>query len=954
MPNLTPDQETARAAIAALVKKFHNASPSERKNKNESDTRHHYILPLFRALGWDSEDSAQMRAEQNIKGKRVDFSFLINGKPRFLLETKAIGEDLNKSEYIKQARDYAWNKGVTWAVLSDFEGTRVFNAEWKEADPLHAQVLNFSVEEYLKKFEELWLLSRAAMAAGLLDAKAERDFKKTPRTPITESLFGQLIDARKKLYDDFRGFNALLFHQERLVDDAVQRMLDRLIFLRTAEDRAVEHESLRSIVRSAPAGKVSETLAKYLHKLDAVYNSQLFASHPTDAFYCTDDTLTNVIEGLYLTPARDAEYNFAAIDADVLGRVYEQYLGEVISEYAKSEAKKKKRKSQGIYYTPTFVVRYIVEQTLGRYLQENGYNASKPVRVLDPACGSGSFLIEAFDVLDRFVARQEGSARDKHDVRAAMRQRQILEQNLFGVDLDEQAVEVARLNVMLKALYRREKIPMLKHIARGDSLLSGTDAELEKFFGAGWENKHAFNWDERFAEPMHAGGFDVVVGNPPWLMAGYYLENDLSYLREHYESASGKFDLYYLFIELGTRLLKENGYLGMIVPNKFFQTQSAENLRNYLASRSLVETIIDFGEEQLFHGATNYSSILLLRKSSNATILYAKSNKDMSLVESYKLSATTLTRATWNFGEQNLQTIFGTMEKKGQPLSEIVQRFGTGVQSGADKLMMFDSPTARKLELEKELMRSIYRGRDVRRYTLASAPKQLLFPYSEKKNEFVIFTKKEMEKNYPSAFTYLEKNKKHLAKRIWFGKNAKELSGEWYGLMYLDSAPAFKAPHLLTPSLSNRSNFALGDETLFVTGTAGVTSVIFDENLKENILYFLGILNSALLSLYAVNHSTVFQGGYRKFSASYLKKLPIRRINFSIPAEKRAHDHIVALVERMLKLHKDLQATNELDAERRGELLERIARTDGEIDEKVYEVYELSAEERRTLERESR
>lgn len=501
-------KESAYKEIKGRVDRFKTMSKRERDALNEQDTRIAFILPMFNALGWDTTDPAHMRAEQNIKGKRVDFAFLINGKPRLLLETKAISEDLNKPEYIKQARDYAWNKGVTWAVLSDFEGTRVFNAEWKEADPLYAQVLHLSVDEYLNRFDELWLLSREAMSAGLLDAKAERDFKKTPRTPITASLFGQLIQARVNLYKDFTAFNKSLFNQPRVIDDAVQRMLDRMIFLRTAEDRGVETNSLRGIIRSAPAGKMSAALAHHFRSLDAVYNSQLFASYPTDSFYCTDDTLTGVVEGLYLTPSHDAEYNFAAIDADVLGRVYEQYLGYAATEIAAKpssrgraktgtdDAKQKKRKSQGIYYTPTFVVRYIVRQTLGRYLDENGYNPSKPVRVLDPASGSGSFLIDAFDVLDRYLARQEGSEQDKHDTRAAMRQRRILEQNLFGVDKDEQAVEVARLNLMLKALYQRDKLPMLKHIARGDSLISGTEEELKKYFGADWESKHAFNWAE--------------------------------------------------------------------------------------------------------------------------------------------------------------------------------------------------------------------------------------------------------------------------------------------------------------------------------------------------------------------------------------------------------------------------------------------------------------------------
>jgi hypothetical protein len=198
-------------------------------------------------------------------------------------------------------------------------------------------------------------------------------------------------------------------------------------------------------------------------------------------------------------------------------------------------------------------------------------------------------------------------------------------------------------------------------------------------------------------------------------------------------------------------------------------------------------------------------------------------------------------------------------------------------------------------------------------------------------------------KGYKNIYSLLSKNKAKLAQRIWFDKRAEELSGKWYGMMYLDSYTSFAVPHILTPSLSDRSNFAMGTGGLFATGTAGVTSVILREGISENILYLLGLLNSVLISFYAIGHSPVFSGGYYKFSSPYLRRIPIRRINLSDVADKAKHDNMVSLVKRMLDLHKRLAVAKTPDDKTR--LRRQIEATDSEIDRLVYDLYGLTEEE---------
>ena len=245
-----------------------------------------------------------------------------------------------------------------------------------------------------------------------------------------------------------------------------------------------------------------------------VYNSELFARHFSEELYVHPHRVGR--SHRRAVRKNFVHYNFNAIEADVLGTVYEQYLGSMVAEPMEDPAaanadaallapRKRadrgrappKRKSQGIYYTPAFITKYIVQQTVGRYLDENGYNPSPPPRILDMACGSGSFLIEAFDVLDGFVARQRGQAYgEKEGLDDSLRRLELLNNLHLRGGQGKQAVDVARLNLLLRALHWREKLPMLTNIHHADSLRPET-----------WE----------YFKTMQAGGFDIIIGNPPYV-----------------------------------------------------------------------------------------------------------------------------------------------------------------------------------------------------------------------------------------------------------------------------------------------------------------------------------------------------------------------------------------------------------------------------------------------------
>jgi hypothetical protein len=257
-------------------------------------------------------------------------------------------------------------------------------------------------------------------------------------------------------------------------------------------------------------------------------------------------------------------------------------------------------------------------------------------------------------------------------------------------------------------------------------------------------------------------------------------------------------------------------------------------------------------------------------------------------------------------------------------------------------VLIVDASEAQSQGLESEILRPILKGKDVRRYHTSDESRSLIFPYEVHNDEFVILTEKLLRQR-EVVYKFLSDNKKRLSRRVWFGKGAKELSGKWYGMMYLDSYKSFAAPHILTPSLSDRSNFALGTGDLFATGTAGVTSIIPKSEVHEDIRYILGILNSSLISFYAISHSPVFSGGYYKFSAPYLKYIPVRTIDFPDPEDVEQHDRIVNLVEGMLSLHEGL-AEAKIESERTVKQ-HQIDATDRQIDQLVYDLYGLTDKE---------
>jgi type I restriction-modification system DNA methylase subunit len=623
--------DTAREKIRELVERYNQLVKDGKTQKfSEPDVGSKFILPFMEALGWDIKNIDEVKEQRRTLTGPADYSLNINGQPKLVVEIKRFDENLDtvrtvrgrEESYAEQAIRYAWHLKVDWVVLSNFVETRLYYSH--VIKPHDGLIFEFKHNEYLANFEKLWILSRESVVAGILDTYEKRRM----RMEIDEQILGDLFVCRKTLVDSISKNNPQLGKGE--IRESVQKILDRIIVIRVAEDRGIigsdslwkELDSWKT--RGLPT-PFMRSLKSLFRDFDDVYNSKLFEKHACEDLKMDNDALEKVISTLY-------NYNFDLISADVLGAIYEDYIGHILKEAEKGidiVTDYGTRKEAGIYYTPTHVVDYIVRSALLPFLKDKKPEEVSQLRVLDPACGSGSFLIKTFDTLKKCYESYNLNQKNRTDAPADLTrfaalipdvEKRILAENIFGVDLDPQAAEIAAVNLMLKTLKRGERLPLIlgDNIKCGNSLISGTEEELKKYFGEKWNEEKPFDWQKEFAEILKAGGFDVVIGNPPH--GAKLSEEERDFFLEKYQVAKGYKNTASLFIERSVQLLKEGGIVGLVIPKSLTFSQKWNVTRKYILQNLKLLEIADISKA--FPGVLLEQIILLCRKKTGKTDSY--------------------------------------------------------------------------------------------------------------------------------------------------------------------------------------------------------------------------------------------------------------------------------------------------------------------------------------------
>ncbi len=904
------DKEAAKVEIQKLIDKY-NKIVAEGKvpSYKEEMTKKDFILPLFRILGWSVEDSNEVSAEEAVSKTRVDYGFRINGVPKFFLEAKALREDLNDQKFRQQAVNYAYYKGCEWAILTNFKSLILLNASLKEKSVLKTMYC----EDYAKNFEELYFLSREAFENKLLDKEAEKWGGKARKLRPDKQLLSDLTVFREKLSKSILKLNKNI--TEKDLDEVVQRILDRLIFIRNCEDREIEEKSLLSnarIWRQLGHGQLIKALRQVFFDYRANYNSTIFGrngeSHLSDEVEVDNEVLFEIIEGLYHTKDNVIEYDFSLIDSDILGNIYEQYLGHLLhktEKRAKVDESHAKRKEQGIYYTPTYIVDYIVKNTIGELAKEKTSDEMENITVLDPACGSGSFLIKSYDALENYFNEKGKAIIKKGNGEYYTLREHLLTKNIHGVDLDLQAVEIAQLNLLMKIATKGHKLPLItKNIQNGNSLIDDEVVAGDK----------AFKWEERFPDIIQYDengklkegyGFDVVIGNPPYIRNRELNKNDKAFMNKSYETAEGQWDIYQLFFERAIKLLKDGGYLGFITSNKYATAEYGKNLRQFLLENCKIISIIDASDIDVFKDASTYPYVIILQKCSNKNALMTNMVEIAHIStdnEIYDIRKTVKNQSDFNNDKNlvfNLNIVDSALIRKlniktkllGE-LCEIREAIHTG---NIREKVLFN-------EKKNDFCQKVIGGRDISRYNSNWNGKWILY------NPAVIDKKKGEYGNFPDK-------------------------------MYFDN------PKLLIRDISLRLTATYDDSRLYCLNTL-YSVILKNNNDRIDLKYILGILNSNLInyvfsSQFSGSHVS---GGYLRFKPMFTKQLPI---HLATPVEQKP---IVELVDRMLSLNKKLADLGDKNTTETARLKEEIAATDAKIDSLVYALYGITEEEKKIIE----
>lgn len=1006
----------ARLEVLVATAKEHLRRGFEGVDPEEA-TKQHLLEPLLEALGYGRDDYDK---EFHILGDQVDY-LLKHTRPLLFLEAKSLldrAPDLFE-KHRPQVTDYIRNYlhtppdylrmeyPVNWIVLTNFAQFHFIRVN--EDTPS----FSFKLDELIARRDELWeLLALENVEANRIDELYDQQ---------------QKADLDKRFLADLKRWRLIIANGFALRNPAVtlpdltkasQQLLDRFLFCRMLEThRLVEFTRLARLYAvypmmygEQPTKPFAEVLRESLFaEIKRDFNTELFAQPQLcDQLAIDNDALAVVIghdplstdiaaqcgielgQGELLTSYKHLYgYDFSRMSGDIMGAVYERFLAhklDLAGGRVTIEDTDELRKKEGIYYTPRYIVDYIVAHTVGEKITpivneavalvaDKNYKAARAkigelatIKVLDAAMGSGSFLLCAFDAFVAGYTRYNDECRQhkrEHqagammlfDAPAAIAEEvdhlgiRVARDNIFGVDLDDQAVEVAKLNLWMRLMvaerdYIREMLrtrvkngqkplnllpTLANNLKRGNSLIGApfsSGCHPERSEGSPSSDNAeilcsaqndipgkgvgTFDWDKEF------GGirFDCVIGNPPYERIQTMMGNApqfVEFLKGNYQSAAaGNFDIYVCFIERGLQLLAPHGSFGYIAPHKFFQAEYGAGIRKLLSDGRHVRKVVSFGDLQVFPQVSTYTCLLFLSREQSASVDYLLVGNieafagTQAIAQNFTVAAGTFSEKPWNFIGATAGAWMKKVDEVSKPLGELAEEIFVGLQTSADEVFLFEFAPPQKgicevfsnalekpVKLDAKLLKPVIRSGEIGRYW-ATPTHLVLFPYRLKKDEPVLLTEEEMKGNFPLAWDYLKANKELLSAR----EHGKFKNSGWWQL-YPKNLEFWETPKVLVPyMIQELSGYYDEASNYFVNVTTGGFGV---RSTKVDLRLLTAMLNNPLLDAYLKQISTTFRGGYFAANKQFIERLPIKLPETK--AEKALAAKIVMLVETIQAAH---------------------------------------------------
>ncbi|MDO4441778.1 MAG: TaqI-like C-terminal specificity domain-containing protein [Moraxella sp.] len=923
------DQHQLLTAYADFTAHFHNDEiQANIRQAKEEQYQEGFLKDLFvKILGYtiNPQPNYNLTTElKNIKGaKKCDGAILQDGHAIAVIELKGMDTtDLDRIE--TQAFGYKNNHPhCRYVITSNFQKLRFYMDN--SVQHLEFNLFKLSFDEFSLLY---LLLHRNHLLTNL-------------PVQLKQSSISQEEKVTKQLYKDYSAFKSALFedlvrHNEQYdqltLFNKTQKLLDRLLFIFFAEDGGLlpantahkmikEWEQARQLNIPISIYGHLKNYFGYLntgHKTDTVeifaYNGGLFKPDEIlDHLSIPDDVLYTHIKKL-------ADYDFnSEIDVNILGHIFENSLNEIDEIKAKINGKsfdksQSKRKKDGVFYTPKYITSYIITNTVGKLcndkktelgiidteytpnrstkIQEKLYHNLTSYRdwllsitICDPACGSGAFLNEALNFLiaehryiDELEGKLTGSSLQYQNI-----SNHILENNLFGVDINDESVQIAKLSLWLRTAEPYRKLSNLnENIKCGNSLIDDPAVAGDK----------AFDWHAQFPAVFEKGGFDVVIGNPPYVRAELLPNKHINFYKEKYQVFSGTGDLFSYFYEKSFAILKDTGLFGFI-SNTFDKTAAGATLRDYLQNTKKFIKYVDFTEVQIFEGATTYPIILIASKNhqDDNEFEYIKIPKSMQGNVSIddakvvKVSQNTLDKNTWSF---NNNILVGIMEKI-KKFPTVRESFGKcyyGIKTGLNEAFIIDKATCDMLiakdKNSADIIEPIYEGKDLNKWINPLIEKYILGLYPAKKLDI---------ENYPAIKEYLVNFGYERLQQIGGAGHRKKTSNKWFETQdSIGYYPLLKQPKIVWSNLCNSNKFSFDENGYSINAPACL--------LPTDNKGLLAVLNSKIVWLFLTNICVVRNGGYIEVKPQYFEQIPIPNNSESL-TEK---------AEQMLALNAELQS----------------------------------------------
>jgi type I restriction-modification system DNA methylase subunit len=972
-------------SIKGLVGKYENNREHYlSRDYNESQLRTDFLEPFFELLGWDIKNTSgkttnerEVLVEEPLKEhvaantKKPDYTFRLFDTRKFFVEAKKPSVKIQESsEPAQQIRAYGFTAKLKISALSNFEYLAIYDCSRQvgiDDTASHSRINLYHYTEYVSKFDEIKnQLGQESVYTGHFD-EIWKDIEERLKLFSVDKLFLDQINRwrivlGKEIYSHRSDIDALE------LNDIVHRYLNSIIFLRVCEDRNLEeYKSLLQYAR----GRNFDALIKKFKEADRKYNSGLFDHKFSEIVVENNQSaFWTIIEQLYF-PA--STYSFVVFSSDILGNIYEIFIGQhlVIREGEIVLENKPEHIDRDIITTPLFIIKDILRQTVQDHCKDRTDEEILNLQIADIACGSGAFLLEAYQLLndilidyyiqnapEKLVQKGTSTFKLKYDIK-----RQLIENCIFGVDKDFNAVEACKFGLLLKLIEDEDDstipVPALPDLSSnihfGNSLLDDScveDADRSTI------NPYDFADDK----------YDIIIGNPPYLSTENMkkltpLEFDL--YKEYYETSHMQFDKYFLFIERACSLLKEGGALGYIVPSKFAKVGAGKMLRQFLKNNSYISRIVSFGANQVFQDKTTYTCLLIAHKKEQDSLQYAEINnlatwQTRKTVEGYEdVSYDDLEDNGWVLVPNDLKPIYEAILSQSTKLSELLGAGNVynGIQTSANDVYV-QSPTnedsvyyyfqkdGKEWKVEKELTRPYFQtssGIDNLNTYRPFAPNSfVIYPYLKKDGHIEFVKIAVLRKTYPEAYKYLTAYKERLSERDI--SPLPTTKDEWYRYGRHQCLDKCDVPaKIVVGVLSQGNKYAIDYYGTLISsgGTAGYCMITLPDDCRYSIYYIQALLNSKYLEWFSALYGEVFRGGYIARGTKILKRLPIRLIDFDNQDDIALHNEIADVQRNLIDIQHSIDI-NDGNKRKQKPLQRTFERQKEKIDNLLMKLYGLN------------